>query len=346
MVENIKIGHYSAEGFIEEVTKHFNIELEQEERIFCGHLIDKAGKGYFKTFDFDNGITVYEIDCTLTKPVQLTFEQSSVQPLVLLFNREEPIYQYFEDLSEKKTISHLEGVMVSADLKQANNLVLPKEQPTCIFAIVIDRKAFEKKIETFIDEIPDELTDVFRDVNGVNSFFSQGYFSLDVAKYIEEFTTTDLEGFLRHVFLEGKIYEIISHYLKQYLDDLQDPAKQIILRQRTVEKIEKASNIIEQEMDVLGSIMSLAKRVGLNQNTLQEGFNQLYKKSVNNYIKDVRLEKAKELMEVTDLNITEITYRIGINSRSYFSKLFKEKFGLTPTMYLQKARKGKSVQSA
>lgn len=92
--------------------------------------------------------------------------------------------------------------------------------------------------------------------------------------------------------------------------------------------------------------MSLAKRVGLNQNTLQEGFKQLYKKSVNQYIKDSRLEKAKELMETTDLNITEITYQIGINSRSYFSKLFKDKYGMCPKDYIQKARKSLRSKSA
>lgn len=346
MVKNILVSDYSAMGLIKEIAKNLEFKLQQEERVFCTHFEEKVGDGYIKTFDFDNGITAYEVDCTLYNPLQLTFEKNEIQPLMFLFNREETIYHYFDDLKQKKTIAHLEGMMVSADLKQSNTLILPENQSTCFFAIVIDRKAFEKKIDSFINEIPEDLTDVFRDVNGVNTFFSKGYFSLDIAKFIEEFTTTELEGFLRHVFLEGKIYEILSHYLRQFLDDAQEPSKQIILRQRTVEKIEKASNIIEQEMDVLGSIMSLAKRVGLNQNTLQEGFNQLYKKSVNQYIKDVRLEKAKELMEVTDLNITEITYRIGINSRSYFSKLFKEKYGLTPTMYLQKARKSKSIKSA
>ena len=144
---------------------------------------------------------------------------------------------------------------------------------------------------------------------------------------------------MRHVFLEGKVYEILIHYLKQYLDDARDPESRKILRQNTVDKIEEASGIIQEEMAVLGSIMTIAKRVGLNQNTLQDGFNHLYKKSVNQYIKDVRLEKAKELMERSNLNITEITYKIGVNSRSYFSKIFKEKYGISPKQYISINRK-------
>ena len=41
-------------------------------------------------------------------------------------------------------------------------------------------------------------------------------------------------------------------------------------------------------------------------------------------------------MESTHLNITEITYRIGITSRSYFSKLFKERYSMSPKQYMQK----------
>jgi len=68
------------------------------------------------------------------------------------------------------------------------------------------------------------------------------------------------------------------------------------------------------------------------------GFKQLYGKSVNQYIRDVRIEMAKVLIETSDLNITEITYAIGINSRSYFSKLFKERYSLSPKQYLLKNR--------
>lgn len=346
MMKKVHIADFRSNEFISKVAEQLNLKPEQEERIFSAHLLDEVGHGYFKAFDFDNGITVYEIDCTLKKDLHIIFETSDVQPLFILFNREETIFRQFEDSKKNQPINHLESVMVSANLQNPGAFIIPGGQSSCFFACLIDRKAFEEKIEAFIAEMPKDLVPIFRDLNGVNSYYTKGYFSLDIAKFIEEYTTTELEGFMRHVFLEGKIYEIITHYLKQFLDDTKDPSSRTILRQNTVDKIEEASNIIQNELEVLGSIMSLAKRVGLNQNTLQEGFKQLYKKSVNQYIKDSRLEKAKELMETTDLNITEITYQIGINSRSYFSKLFKDKYGMCPKDYIQKARKSLRSKSA
>ena len=148
---------------------------------------------------------------------------------------------------------------------------------------------------------------------------------------------------MRKVFLEGKAYEILTHQLQQYTDDLNEPDNRKILRQATIERVHEAVNIIEQEIESINNIQALAKKVGLNQNTLQQGFKQLHNSSVNEYIRNYRIDKSKELIETTSLNITEITYKVGINSRSYFSKLFKERFGLTPKQYLTKVRGSKSA---
>lgn len=47
----------------------------------------------------------------------------------------------------------------------------------------------------------------------------------------------------------------------------------------------------------------------------------------------IRLEKAKDLLKINDGNITEIAYKCGFNSQSYFSKLFTEYFGKAPREY-------------
>ncbi len=51
------------------------------------------------------------------------------------------------------------------------------------------------------------------------------------------------------------------------------------------------------------------------------------------YLHDLRLEKARELLETTFKNIDEIRREIGIRNESHFTRDFKKKFGLTPTNY-------------
>ena len=53
----------------------------------------------------------------------------------------------------------------------------------------------------------------------------------------------------------------------------------------------------------------------------------------NEYLRIIRLKKAAELLLTTNLNVSEISYRVGINDQFYFSKSFKHQFGVSPTHY-------------
>ena len=49
------------------------------------------------------------------------------------------------------------------------------------------------------------------------------------------------------------------------------------------------------------------------------------------FITDTRLDKAQKLLKETELSIKEITAQIGYNDQNYFSRIFKNKFGITPS---------------
>ena len=69
---------------------------------------------------------------------------------------------------------------------------------------------------------------------------------------------------------------------------------------------------------------------------------QLYRKAIsitgsspNTLIRDYRLMKAKELIKKKGYNIAQVTFDSGFTSPSYFTKCFKQKFGLLPMAYLE-----------
>ena len=61
--------------------------------------------------------------------------------------------------------------------------------------------------------------------------------------------------------------------------------------------------------------------------------------TIINYINNFRLEKSKELIRSTGYNFTQIAQIAGFKSVHYFSRLFKSKFGITPTEYAKSIRK-------
>ena len=55
--------------------------------------------------------------------------------------------------------------------------------------------------------------------------------------------------------------------------------------------------------------------------------------SPNEYLRVIRMKKAAELLLTEDLTVAEISYKVGINDPYYFSKCFKNQFGIAPSIY-------------
>lgn len=338
MSERKELKELNITDVVKDIANRLHVDFETENNEICIDIPEDAGTGTIRAMSFSHGVGLMDLDVRLKKEVRFELNQSLVQPLELIYNSESTFTHRFNGKEDAHEIRHLESAILSSNGKHGNMVVLPANEPICFFNIEINRKRFEEKIGDFLPDMNPELEALFRDVNGVNLFFYKANYSLDIAKCIEEIKECEHAGFPKSVFIEGKCYEILAHHLRQYIDDSTDPDKRKILRQATVKKLEEAAEIIAAELDQVDNIIALSKRVGLNQNTLQNGFQHLYGMSVNNYIRHERLEMAKNLMETTDLNVTEITYKIGINSRSYFSKLFKQRYSMTPTQYLKKLK--------
>lgn len=313
-------------------------KVEENNKEFCLKLPKKLGSGYILGIQFSYGIGIIEYKIALKQDLRIEHEKGVLHPLKLLFNKEATLLHKFTDQKNFSEIRRLENAIISSIPKQNHIFIFPAEKPIHLFSLEINRKLFEEKIEDFLDKMDEDLLELFRDVNGTNQFYHKEYYSLDIAGFLEDFSDCEFTDFMKTVYREGKVYEILSNQLQQYKDDLKGPRERTIIRKATVEKIEQAAKIIQEELDNHPPVVSLAKRVGLNQKILQKGFNRLYKVSVNEYVRNLRIEKAKELLENSDLNITEVCYKIGLNSRSYFSKLFKEKYGLSPKAYHSKFR--------
>ena len=86
-------------------------------------------------------------------------------------------------------------------------------------------------------------------------------------------------------------------------------------------------NISEPEL----TVELLSSKIFLSRSQLYRKIKTLTGVSVNEFIRNVRLEKAKQLIEKGNNNINEISYKVGFTSPSYFAKCYKIKYGHLPT---------------
>lgn len=103
------------------------------------------------------------------------------------------------------------------------------------------------------------------------------------------------------------------------------------------EFISKISKIIEKHLDNPDfSIDDFAKEANMGRTLFYKKIKAITNLSPNEYLRIVRLKKASLLLKSTDLNISEIAYKVGFNDPYYFSKCFKERFKTTPSQFRHK----------
>ena len=51
------------------------------------------------------------------------------------------------------------------------------------------------------------------------------------------------------------------------------------------------------------------------------------------FLKEIRMKRAAQLIETEEYNMAQIAYMVGLNDSHYFSKCFKQQYGMTPTEY-------------
>ncbi len=89
-------------------------------------------------------------------------------------------------------------------------------------------------------------------------------------------------------------------------------------------------NLTDEKMD----IELLSGHLNLSQSTLYRKLKALTGKSANDFIRTIRLEYAARLLKEGGNNIEEISALSGFNSHSYFTRSFKEHFGMTPSEFM------------
>jgi AraC-like DNA-binding protein len=55
----------------------------------------------------------------------------------------------------------------------------------------------------------------------------------------------------------------------------------------------------------------------------------------NDFIRELRIDRALQIMEAGETNISQVSFMVGIEDPRYFSKCFKQKFGVTPRDYIK-----------
>ena len=129
-----------------------------------------------------------------------------------------------------------------------------------------------------------------------------------------------------------------EHYARNYFVD----SRELAANQQDNKFISRLIEIIESRIDQPDMDVSyIASELSMSRSKLYAKVKSLTDKSIVEFIRSYRLRKAATLLIEENLSIRETMERIGIESQSYFTRVFKNEFGMIPTAFIQKNKAGK-----
>ncbi len=152
----------------------------------------------------------------------------------------------------------------------------------------------------------------------------------------------------QETWFRSKAIEVASHLFFQ-------PAEGELLCTRAQragrERVARASAILRERMREAPTLEELGRMVGCSHFYLSRLFSQETGQTIQQYLREIRLERAAELLRTGRCNVTEAALEVGYNSLSHFSTAFRERFRCCPGLYplhtIPKAREaGEEMQSS
>ncbi|MDQ0872703.1 AraC-like DNA-binding protein [Paenibacillus sp. V4I3] len=127
---------------------------------------------------------------------------------------------------------------------------------------------------------------------------------------------------------------LIKIKLLELLFDVADTDGNFLIQFLQLKRKERKSitEVIEENIFNPLSLNDLAYLSGRSLSTFKREFKEIYNTSPLHYIRNRRLEKAKELLTHTSLSVTDVCFSTGFENIAHFSKVFKERFGISPSL--------------
>lgn len=290
--------------------------------IYISKVKEDFASGYSIFYDLGNGIAVFLRDFVAKKDFILS-EESNIAGSSLFFNLSSNIKIIYKDKKEfflKKNHFFIE--LASSEFYC--EIAIKKNQHFKVFFIGIKEELFLKlshkikDMETFIKKAKEK------------GCFAINDFQIDALQYELFNKFEDKEHFedtLKSIFLESVTMNLIHYTIEKVSKNLNQN-----LQKDKVLYLEKARNIILNQYNQNLSIKDLAYKCAVNECYLKKDFKEYFGMTILEMIQDRRLEVAKELLKEC-FSIKEVAFKVGYKHSGNFSKLFFEKYKLSPSSY-------------
>lgn len=306
-----------------ELSKQINNPFSRE--IIQRDVNSTYGKGVFIWQDFGNGVASSSCDYNLKNDYNICLS-SNIPGAVMIYNLADKIEYTFKNKETTTLEKNSFFIGLASDHFYAE---MSLKKRSIYKAVTIGIKE-----ELFL-ELADKLENLDEKINLAHKnghyLIKGGYidsFQHNILSYFKDRIVDD--NILSTLKLESMALNL-GHYTINKIIKNNNLQKNNIEEEK-VKSLEKAKEIIMQYYSSSLTIKEIAYKSAINECYLKKDFKIYYGMTVYEMIQDQRLKVAKGLLE-EDLSVKEVTSLIGYKHIGNFSKLFSNKYNISPSLY-------------
>ena len=284
----------------------------------------KYGLGNYIAYDTGSGIAFFLSNFKLNEN-KILIEKSEVPAAVLIFNLGSTYTFTFEDDTsfELKKDSYFLGFCSDKFTVDVN---IQKNNEYNILTFGIKEELFIKLAHNL-----KILNEKIEEVKKKNYAIVEGsQIDPEQKETLLAFNKKDLNDYLlTDLNLESKTISLIHYTIKKIVDNINCDYK---IDKNILKSLDKAKQIITSKYNTNLSIKEIAYKSAINQSYLKKEFKLYFGMTVYEMIQKQRLDESRKFLK-DGLSVKETALKVGYKHSGNFSKLFSEKFGLSPSIY-------------
>tara|TARA_R110002020_G_scaffold199626_3_gene401113 strand:+ start:234 stop:1253 length:1020 start_codon:yes stop_codon:yes gene_type:complete len=263
---------------------------------------------------------------------EIPVDTSAKNPLYFFYSMSGSFTLTVSNTGVGHKIKSFQALIVNSSRKESFNVCMTANSPSKIFVIRIDREQYFGNNRNKFASRP-ILDSFLSDCGASSTYFHSCTPNLFIADLISKLNSYSNGKLIEPLIVEGQVKLIMGNIIKQFIEDKEKLPSSTKLTDEELSRVQKTAQEIQKNPEVNYSIQLLTAKTGLNAFKLQEAFKFLYDRTAGDYIRNARLERAEVLLKSNNYNVSEVVFYVGLSSKSYFTKIFKEKYKCCPKEY-------------
>lgn len=159
------------------------------------------------------------------------------------------------------------------------------------------------------------------------TFEGDARLDINMQQILQGMMNNPLKGNLRCLLLEAKVLELLTLQMNQF-SAVKENGK--ALRSNDVDILHDVKKYLELCFKEEMSLKMLSRKFAINEFKLKKGFKELFHTTVFDYIFELRMRHAHQLLMDEKMFVNEVAGRVGYKNPNHFSTAFKRRFGISP----------------